>query len=170
MVENDGYVYCEVRKGMYGLKQAARLAFDRLVDKMAPFGYHPVPHSPGFWTHVSRPTVFTLCVDDFGIKYTTKDDANHLLNAIQSSIDWEGKQYVGLSLNWNYDKRYVDLSMPGYILRPLVRNILFIVGTDQHTEPRFNMLIIRPIFPSLIQKKLFVSKLSLVSFSIMLVL
>ena len=92
---------------------------------MAPFGYHPVPHSPGFWTHVSRPTVFTLCVDDFGIKYTTKDDANHLLNAIQSSytisIDWEGKQYVGLSLNWNYDKRYVDLSMPGYIKKVLQR-------------------------------------------------
>jgi hypothetical protein len=42
IVESDGYVYCEVRKGMYGLKQAARLAFDNLVKLLAPHGYYPI--------------------------------------------------------------------------------------------------------------------------------
>ena len=119
IVEPDGYVYCEVRKGMYGLKQAARLAFDNLVKNLAPHGYHPVRESPGLWKHETRPTVFTLCVDDFGIKANTKDDALHLLNAIKTSykisIDWEGKDYLGLSLVWNYAKKYVDISMPWYI-------------------------------------------------------
>ena len=35
IVELDGYVYCEVRKGMYGLKQAARLAFVNLIKLLA---------------------------------------------------------------------------------------------------------------------------------------
>ena len=65
---------------MYGLKQAALLAYNKLVQHLAPHGYRPVPHSRGLWTHDIRPTSFCLCVDDFGIKYFTKNDANHLLD------------------------------------------------------------------------------------------
>ena len=42
LVEDDGYVYFEIRKGMYGLKQAARLAYNNLVKKLAPEGYYPL--------------------------------------------------------------------------------------------------------------------------------
>jgi hypothetical protein len=43
LVDPDGYVYFEVRKGMYGLKQAsAHLAFDNLVRKLSPHGYYPI--------------------------------------------------------------------------------------------------------------------------------
>lgn len=63
--------YCEVRKGMYGLKQAARLAFDNLIKLLAPDGYYHVRESPGLWKDKTRSTVFTLCVDDFGIKYAS---------------------------------------------------------------------------------------------------
>ena len=85
LVEPDGTVYCEVRKGMYRLKQAARLlAFDQLIQKIEPHGYYPVRESTGLWKHTTtRPTVFTLCVDDFGIKYCNKDDADHLINTIK---------------------------------------------------------------------------------------
>ena len=31
------------------------------------------------------------------------------------SEDWEGKRYIGLTLDWDYAKRKVHLSMPGYI-------------------------------------------------------
>ena len=124
-VSPDNYVYCEVRKGMYGLKQAARLAFDRLVKKLAPHGYKPDRYAPGFWTHNTRPTVFTLCVDDFGIKYCSRDDADHLIKAIQSAyqckIDWNGTNYLGMTLDWHYDKKYVDVSMPNYITKVLER-------------------------------------------------
>ena len=69
---------------MYGLKQAALLAHNKLVQHLAPHGYRPVPHSLGLWTHDTRPTSFCLCVDDFGIKYFTKNDANHLLDILKN--------------------------------------------------------------------------------------
>ena len=125
VIEDDGYVYFEARKGIYGLKEASLLAFKQLVKNMKPHGYEPMPYTPGLWRHVSRPTTFTLCVDDFGIKYFTKDDANHLLKAIQSNyettVDWTGSLYCGLNLKWNYQQGYVDVSMDGYVQRSLDR-------------------------------------------------
>ena len=32
---------------MYGIKQAARIAFDNIVKPLAPHGYFPVYYSPG---------------------------------------------------------------------------------------------------------------------------
>ena len=46
LVEPDGYVYFKVRKGVHGLKQASRLAFDKLVKLLAPHGYFPALDSP----------------------------------------------------------------------------------------------------------------------------
>jgi hypothetical protein len=37
----DGWVYIEIRKGMYGLKQAGLLANELLQTCLAPFGYKP---------------------------------------------------------------------------------------------------------------------------------
>ena len=122
---SNGYIYIKIKKGMYGLKQAALLAYNKLVQHLAPHGYRPVPHSLGLWTHDTRPTSFCLCVDDFGIKYFTKNDANHLLDILKKSFkistDWEGKNYCGLTIDWNYDDNYADISMPGYIDRVLHR-------------------------------------------------
>jgi len=92
MVEPDGFIYVDIRKGMYGLKQAARIAFDCLVTLMKPHGYAPLRCNPGIWRHEKRDVLFTLCVDDFGIKYSNLDNANHLLNTLQKyykiSTDW----------------------------------------------------------------------------------
>ena len=38
-IDKVGYVYCEIRKGMYGLKEAGCVAFQNLVKNLAPFGY-----------------------------------------------------------------------------------------------------------------------------------
>ena len=38
---------------------------------------------PGLWTHETRPTTFTLVVDDFTIKIMSEDDANHLMNILK---------------------------------------------------------------------------------------
>ena len=93
----DGRVRVKITKGMYGLPQAGCLAYDKLKAHLAPYGYHPAPCTPGLWTHDTRRTVFTLCVDDFGIKYCSADDAAHLVDAIQSAyattIDWSGSLY-----------------------------------------------------------------------------
>jgi hypothetical protein len=42
----DGWIYLEICKGMYGLKQAGILANKLLEKKMKPFGYHPARHRP----------------------------------------------------------------------------------------------------------------------------
>jgi hypothetical protein len=41
----DGWVYIEIRKGMYGLKQAGLLANQLLQTRLAPFGYYPSRHT-----------------------------------------------------------------------------------------------------------------------------
>ena len=33
----------------------------------------------------------------------------------ETSKDWSGGLYCGINLNWNYDKRTLDISMPGYV-------------------------------------------------------
>ena len=82
-----------------------------------------MPQPPGIWRYNSRKKTFTICVDDFGIQYLSKADADHLIDAIQDtykcSIYWEGTQYCGLTLAWNYPKGYVDISMPGYMKKAL---------------------------------------------------
>jgi hypothetical protein len=45
----DGYVYMEIRKGMYGLPQAGILANKLLKLHLACHGYFKQPHTPGLW-------------------------------------------------------------------------------------------------------------------------
>jgi hypothetical protein len=68
----DGWVYIEIRKGMNGLKQAGLLANQLLQQRLTPFGYYPVRHTPGLWLHKTRPIAFSLIVDDFAVKYVGK--------------------------------------------------------------------------------------------------
>ncbi len=69
--------------------------------------------------------MFTLVVDDFGVRYTDKAHVDRLLNVLQQaykcSTDWTGARYVGLTLDWDYTNGTCDLSMPGYIARALSR-------------------------------------------------
>jgi hypothetical protein len=122
---HNGNVYVEVRKGMYGLPQAGRLANDQLVKYLADYGYSPCPITPGLWKHATRPIMFTLVVDDFGIQYQNRDDVSHLISALRNfykiSEDWSGSRYCGLNLDWNYQNCTCDISMPGYIERALQR-------------------------------------------------
>ena len=125
LVHSDGYVYIKIIKGMYGLKQAAVLAYNNLSSLLLAAGYRPITNSQGMWKHISRQTIFCLCVDDFGVKYYSKEDIQHLKKAIEKqytcTIDWTGRNFLGLHLNWNYVKQYVDVSMPDYISNALQR-------------------------------------------------
>ena len=122
-IAHHGFVYVEIRKGMYGLKEASIIAFKRLVTKMAPHGYHPVYFTPGLWRHETLPTTFTLAVDDFGIKYFHQDHLTHLFNALRQNykitIDLSGSHYCGLTIKWNYEEGWVEISMPGYVWKAL---------------------------------------------------
>ena len=65
----DGYVYCEIQVGMYGLKQAAIVSYTALGQQLVLAGYYPIKESNGLWRHEDQHTIFALTVDDFGIKY-----------------------------------------------------------------------------------------------------
>jgi hypothetical protein len=114
-----GWVYIEIRKGMYGLKQAGLLANQLLQTRLSPFGYYPVRHTPGLWLHKTRPISFTLIVDDFAVKYVGKQHAEHLPNALlrtyELTTDWTATVYSGMTLKWDYKHRTCDISMPGYV-------------------------------------------------------
>ena len=95
--DNNDYVHFKIKKGMYGLKQAAILAYDQLRQHLAPHGYFPIPNTVGMWKHKSRPIQFCLCIDDFGIKFINKADVNHLLDTLRSkyniTVDLTEKNY-----------------------------------------------------------------------------
>jgi hypothetical protein len=65
----DGKVYIEIHKGMYGFPQAGILANELLQHNLAKDGYRPTTHTHGLWTHDTRPISFSLEVDDIGVKY-----------------------------------------------------------------------------------------------------
>ena len=71
------------------------------------------------WKHRSQRTRFCLCVNDFGLKYYTRDDGNHFLKALGNSyqylVDWPGTNYCGLTFDWHYEEGYVDAAMLTYV-------------------------------------------------------
>jgi hypothetical protein len=83
----DGWVYIEIRKGVYGLKQAGLLANQLLQKRLLPVGYYPGRHTPGLWLHKTRPVAFFLIVDDFAVKYVGKQHADQLQNALLHSYE-----------------------------------------------------------------------------------
>jgi hypothetical protein len=79
------HVYVEVSKGIYGLPQAGKLANEQLIRHLEPYCYRPCSITPGLWRHDTRDIMFLLVVDDFGIKYTSLQDAEHLLSALKDA-------------------------------------------------------------------------------------
>ena len=67
ITSDNGYIYMEINKGMYGLPQARQLANDLLRKSLAPHGFYECTHTPGYWRHKSRNTKFCLWVNDFGV-------------------------------------------------------------------------------------------------------
>ena len=101
----DGYVYCEIQKGMYGLPQAGIIAQQLLEERLKKHGYCQSQTTPGLWKHDTRPISFSLVVDNFGVKYVGEENAQHLLDTVQKyykcSCDWEGEHYCGITIKWD---------------------------------------------------------------------
>ena len=131
------FVYIEVQKGMYGLPQAGPLAQKLLEKRLKKHGYTQSAVTAGLWTHKWRPFGISLVVDNFGVKYVGQEDADHLIAALEDDydieVDTEGDKYVGISLDWDYAKGKVHLSMPGYVSEALSRfkNIWWGKSEDQ---------------------------------------
>ena len=128
---SNGWVYLDIGKVMPGLKQAGRISNDRIQIHLPNFGYPPVARTPSLWKNATKDIFFSLVVDDFGAKYVDKETADHLIQALQKlytiSIDWTAPLYCGITINWDYEKRACDISMPTYTQEAL--------NKFQHTSP-----------------------------------
>ena len=137
-IHTDGYVYCKIKRGMYGLKQAARLAYDSLKNHLAKHGYFPDKIATNIWSHTERKTKFCLCVDDFGVQYFCKEDANHLINALQQkyivTTDFTGRNFCGLDITWDYVNGWVDIAMKGFVQKTL-KKLLFTPSRKRQNAP-----------------------------------
>jgi Reverse transcriptase (RNA-dependent DNA polymerase) len=149
LVHNDA-VYVEVSKGMYGLKQASRIANDQLTVFLAAHGYAPAPVTPGLWLHETRDITFTLVVDDFGIKYTKEEDLDHLLSVLRQhytiSVDPTGSKYLGLDILWDYNARTCCISMPGALQR--FQHVAMPASVDKPAPVKHKICFLGRIIPS----------------------
>ena len=132
IVSKEGSIYIMAIRGMYGLPQSGLLANELLEKRLNKHGYYQSKYIPGLWKHEWRPVQFTLVVDDFGIKYVGKEHALHLKQALEQdytvTTEWKGGRYIGITLDWDYERRRVHLSMPGYVAKALKQ--------FQHTAPK----------------------------------
>ncbi len=119
LASDNGTIYVKIQKGMYGLPQVGIFAQNLLEKHLNQHDHHQSKVTPSLWKHDWWPLLFTLCVDDFGIKYVGREHANHLAKILKEhykcSIDWDGNQYLGMTMDWDYNGHKVHVSMLDYV-------------------------------------------------------
>jgi len=142
----DGWVYFKVMRGIYGLPQSSSNSHDELKEHLNKEDYFKSLLVSALWKHKTRPSQFVLVVDDFGIKYFTKDDLDHLADTLKKyysiKIDPNGKELVKIEFDWDYTNKKVHLSMKPYLDKSL-RQFDNVVPTKcqhlpyPHVEPKY---------------------------------
>jgi hypothetical protein len=125
---NTGYIYFRLDRTLWGLAQAGYLSQQRLIKHLKSFGFHEYKNTPMLFHHVTRNIIFSLVVDDFGIKYHHRPDVEYLMTCLAPiytyKIDWTGSRYLGFTIKFSVSPtgaRSVSLSMPEYIPKALQR-------------------------------------------------
>ena len=124
-MHEDGYCYAEIRKVLYGLREAGFITNVELKRILELEGYIPSKFTTGLFTHKTREIASSLVVDDFGMRYKKREDAEHLLTTIQGRYPiksgWDQTLYLGVILDFDYEKRACKMSMPGYVKQALIK-------------------------------------------------
>jgi len=140
---HNEYIIFEISKGIYGLPEAGKLAQDQLYAHLASYGYRLIPESTGFFVHDTRPTKFTLVVDDFGVQYSSIEDLNHLSEALQLkyaiTVDMTGSKYLGLTIEHDKIESTISISMPEYVSKILTRFEVPTDGKAQYGQQNMNV-------------------------------
>ena len=117
--QSDGYTYIVFEKLIYVLVQAEIISHEALKEHLKPYGYAPARITQALWTHQNRDINLTLVVDNFGIRYINKKDADQLISALQAKYevtqDWKGGLYCVITIKWDYKARQMDISMSSYM-------------------------------------------------------
>jgi hypothetical protein len=121
---------------MYGLLQAGILAHRLLKQWLNEHGHPQSKVTLGLWKHALRPISFILCVNNFGVKYVGREHAKHLLQVLNMHYkclqDWDGKKFLGMDIDWDYEQRKVHVLMLEYVPKALMRFQHKSPSTPQH--------------------------------------
>ena len=136
---NAKTVLTEVNGNLYGLVNASLVAQKNLIELLNQNDFYETDTAQ-LYKHKFKNIEFTLIVDDFGVKYNDKVDAEFLHHILLSryekvKVDWSGELYLGMSikLDRNSTQHSISLSMPGYIPRLLQRLDLGPYKTNTNT-------------------------------------
>jgi len=106
--DSKGFAYLEIRKGMYGLKEAAILAYDQLKNHLANMatshlsihltcGITQLDHLLSHWLSM------TLESNTF-LSRMQIISSLHCKTNTQSPLTGQVSPYIGLNINWQYEK------------------------------------------------------------------
>ena len=69
---------------MYGIPQVGSNSHNELKERLNKEGYFKSPLVPDEWKEKTCTTQFVLIVDNFGIKFFTKDIMDHLADTLKN--------------------------------------------------------------------------------------
>ena len=104
-------------------------------------GIFPKPNCARILDSQDKPIQFVLVVDDFGIKYL-----DHLIRSLEKyyevAVDLDGKEFVKIELDWDYNNKQVHLLMAPYLQKALQQFDNIVSTKRQHspypyTEPKY---------------------------------
>ena len=116
---------------MYGLPQAGKIAIRLHTSSL-----HPGPLVTFISPHLLYPCRWWFSIKSEGIHHT-----NHLTNALRIlytiTIGPTGPLHCGITLEWNYNKHYVDVSMTIYVTKVLHKFQHDTPSKPQHSPFKF---------------------------------
>ena len=124
----DGSLYCERRKAMYGLKESGKLANIKLQTVLASEEYKPCCVTHGLYKYRKQRITSLFLGDKFSVQYIDKkrcrSSHHNTTKKYLIKMNWKGKYYLRMTLEWDYNKVYskqsVELSMPRYAKEALI--------------------------------------------------
>ena len=76
-------------------------------------------HTSALWRHIFCPVQFTLVVDYFGVNCfgveQLQSQVESLNKLYEIVLDPTGSKYCGITMEWDYENRTVDLSITNYV-------------------------------------------------------
>ena len=108
---------------MYGLSQSGLIANEFLEKRFNKHGYQKSKLVPKLWKNDWKLEQFTLVVDDFGVKCMGEEHTLHLKQTLEDNYkvatEVDSTRYIGITLDWDYRRIQVHLSMLGYTNKAL---------------------------------------------------
>ena len=75
---HNGYVNCDIQWVMYGLAQSGMIVNFSLTQCLESHGYYYTQNKTGLWNNKWITVMFSLVVENFGVKYVGEQNAKQL--------------------------------------------------------------------------------------------